>query len=713
MNFSYKKRIVILFFALISVVVLFVAGKKFNQKDYFQKHNSETEKTKDVISGEGHLSQEFSDDSLEYTDPALFSHKSAFSEYLYTDNPDEPIKTNQWFSSLYFSDTSEVLFIYPLALKFTKKGFQVGYPDIQKTPDTIFGSFSDDIAIEFQEPVSVFVSQTSDLSVQVVLRSDTNKSDVAKVTITRGSPLVFLETLNDTQKIVINSKKSIQNSNNEYYLSEVAMQAKLCLFFEDGKFELSHQSESNQITAESFRKNSLFTIGIVSKDGDGGKLKDYAFDPIEKTQVNFAVQGDRYKNSFSYSTLKNKETILALFPWQRQSFDEENGIGNKLETIRGNMEFYRGNKAEFFVPRIVPNEQLSVSDFPQQRKQKLKELIIEDVKNFQGFKATDTYFHGKELLKMAQIYDLAMQLELIEEAEVLGKAIRVDLEKWKLQSLDLERVYSNQYFSFDPKIKGIVGYEPSFGSDQFNDHHFHYGYFIHTAAILAKHDKSYIEKNQKFINVLVKDFINHERRDKNFAFLRNFDLFEGHSWAGGTAQFGDGNNQESSSEAVHAYYGAYLWSKQIGNGDFGEVSLWLYNNEIDSAKRHWFVFDDKSFLYESYGHSLVSLLWGGKIEWATWFSSEPEAKLGIQLLPMHAGSEYLSFDQSEAAAYLAETDFPEKGLFFDYLVMFSAFNDAHLAEELFGNIEDEDIDGGNSRSFIYAWISNQLVNENK
>ena len=33
--------------------------------------------------------------------------------------------------------------------------------------------------------------------------------------------------------------------------------------------------------------------------------------------------------------------------------------------------------------------------------------------------------------------------------------------------------------------QGIVGLTPSFGSDEFNDHHFHYGYFLYAAGVLA------------------------------------------------------------------------------------------------------------------------------------------------------------------------------------------------------------------------------------
>ena len=34
----------------------------------------------------------------------------------------------------------------------------------------------------------------------------------------------------------------------------------------------------------------------------------------------------------------------------------------------------------------------------------------------------------------------------------------------------------------------MVGLTPSFGSEEFNDHHFHYGYFLSAAGLLGADD---------------------------------------------------------------------------------------------------------------------------------------------------------------------------------------------------------------------------------
>lgn len=670
-----------------------------------QGNNSKQQEEKDNFLALGNLSPGKIEDPLEYTGVDNLKEKSNFQEEIYASNTNKPVITNQWFSSVYFSDVSEALFAYPLVVKFTKEGFQVGYPNIHKTPDAIFGSFSGDVKVDLNEKVSAFVFASSDLSVQVLLKSDTTNRDIATVTITRGSPYVFVDIVEKNQAITIETIDVIQDQGNDTYSSKAPMQATYGLFFDESKFEIAHEEgDYRKLDIKAAANKTLFSVGIAAKDMQLESLKQYALDPIDDTQVNFSIIEGEYVNTMSYVTRDSKKTLLALFSWQNQ-FDKMTQFSESLNTIRGQQEIYIGNKTQFSLSRTVPKEQLEVGKFSSQDRDALKKMINKDVTQFKGFAGNDTYFLGKEIFRAAQLYDLAMQLNLVDESKILHDALRAELERWKIQSMDINNEYANHYLAYDPQIKGIVGYSPSFGSEEFNDHHFHYGYFIHAAAILGRYDTTYVQQNKEFMNLFVKDFVNYDKTDENFAFLRNFDLYERHSWAAGRTPFSDGNNQESSSEAVHAYYGAYAWSRVIENKELEEVSLWLYNSEIDSAKRYWFIADSQDSLYDSYQHSVISLLWAGKIEWATWFSAEAEAKLGIQLLPMYAGSDYLFFSPKEIDSYLAETAFPQKKLFFDYLVMFSAPNNPIRAKELLQDMSDDEFDGGNSRSFTYAWIS--------
>ena len=127
----------------------------------------------------------------------------------------------------------------------------------------------------------------------------------------------------------------------------------------------------------------------------------------------------------------------------------------------------------------------------------------------------------------------------------------------------------------------------------------------------------------------------------DFPDRRTFDAYAGHSWASGTSPFADGNNQESSSEAVTAWTGLALWAKserQSRPGDRGDLDA-----VQRGTSRAWPTGPTSTSdpVYSGYGHKIVPLNWGGKRDYATWFSPEPAAMLGILVIPMSPASTYL------------------------------------------------------------------------
>ena len=104
-----------------------------------------------------------------------------------------------------------------------------------------------------------------------------------------------------------------------------------------------------------------------------------------------------------------------------------------------------------------------------------------------------------------------------------------------------------------------------FGNTFYNDHHFHYGYFIHTAAIIGALDPSWIPANRDWVNMLVRDAGNAAKDDPYFPFSRGFDWFNGHSWAKGLFESGDGKDQESTSEDSMFAYALKMWGNTIGD----------------------------------------------------------------------------------------------------------------------------------------------------
>ncbi|KPC73414.1 hypothetical protein ADL35_27615, partial [Streptomyces sp. NRRL WC-3753] len=81
-------------------------------------------------------------------------------------------------------------------------------------------------------------------------------------------------------------------------------------------------------------------------------------------------------------------------------------------------------------------------------------------------------------------------------------------------------------FSYDTEWKTLTGYPASYGSDsELNDHHFHYGYYVYAAAIVAQYDAGWAADSAwgGMVKTLIRDTANPSRTDTAFPFLRGFD----------------------------------------------------------------------------------------------------------------------------------------------------------------------------------------------
>ncbi|MES2094043.1 MAG: glycosyl hydrolase [Actinomycetota bacterium] len=264
---------------------------------------------------------------------------------------------------------------------------------------------------------------------------------------------------------------------------------------------------------------------------------------------------------------------------------------------------------------------------------------------------------------------------------------------------------------YDPAAKGIVGLQPSFGSDQFNDHHFHYGYFLYAAGVLAKDNPELASRWAPVMNLLAADLAT-TAKSSYFPVQRVFDAFAGHSWASGTAPFGDGNNQESSSEAVSAWNGLALWAAASSQSALESEARWMLSAEAASSKAYWTDFPLDSSVYQGFDHTVTSLVWGGKRDYATFFSADPSTRLGIVVLPMSPVAGYLAGDPARIRANLADS--VPNGydvVFGDFLLMYRALEGpdaAASALEATSVLNEDRVDDGNSRSYLLAWIMSRL-----
>jgi endoglucanase Acf2 len=141
-----------------------------------------------------------------------------------------------------------------------------------------------------------------------------------------------------------------------------------------------------------------------------------------------------------------------------------------------------------------------------------------------------------------------------------------------------------------------------FGNGRYNDHHFHYGYILYACAILGRLDDSFVKEYGNRVDTLFYDVAHNANFNSQssdgvfFPGARHKLWFDGHSFASGLFPFANGKSQESSSEAVNCYFGAYLWSLiRHGAGESPEADTTtqtdfarlLLATEITGARTYW------------------------------------------------------------------------------------------------------------------------------
>lgn len=187
-------------------------------------------------------------------------------------------------------------------------------------------------------------------------------------------------------------------------------------------------------------------------------------------------------------------------------------------------------------------------------------------------------------------------------------------------------------------LQGDAGAD--FGNSYYNDHHFHYGYFVYTAAVITHLDPAWIrqENRMNWINMLVRDFAN-PVTDAEFPFSRSFDWFAGHSWAKGLFESADGKDQESTSEDGFASYAVKMWGKLSGDSAMEQRGNLMLAVQARSFCKY-FLTDASNTIQpgQFIGNKVTGILFENKCDHATYFGGNIEYIQGIHMIPANPTS---------------------------------------------------------------------------
>ena len=591
--------------------------------------------------------------------------------------------TNRWYSGLVFGAEPQPVFPFPLGFAARGDGFTVDLPTVTASSTTIAAPFGGGLDIDIASDSFQVIRYDP---VSVTLEFSDDEGPVGQVTIAEGSPVVSFTAVRDTALGVAEP------------LSETA----------DGLWEADADDTAFAVYAPgaTYDTDLRLSSGMsaqwfaVPEDSDAEAWAEALDAPVDAVSVEYSVDEESATTRLTYAD--EGSTVVAAFPGREP--DDECSLGT-FATAYGLAHACAAATLEWSVPRLQAESSYDFDGLDEEARETLVAQLAADVDAI-GPMPADTYFGGKSLARVAGFLSLAQDLEETAIADQAADLLWEELSTWT--EAEGCETRDARCFVYDDALRLVVGLTPSFGSEEGNDHHFHYGYFLAAGAALAAYRPETADTLAPVLDALAADIA--AGAEDALPVLRTFDPYRGHSWASGLSPFADGNNQESSSEAVAAWNGLGLWARVREDDALTERADWMLSAEAAAARSLWLE-PDLSDIPAGFDHGIVSLSWGGKRDYATWFSPEPSAILGIQLLPIGPLSlEYLAGSPERVDANVEEAGGPSAygELLGDYVLMYSALGGEGAlgaAEEAASGLSDDELDDGNSRSAMLAWFA--------
>ncbi|CRG90295.1 hypothetical protein PISL3812_07338 [Talaromyces islandicus] len=366
--------------------------------------------------------------------------------------------------------------------------------------------------------------------------------------------------------------------------------------------------------------------------------------------------------------------LMFAFPHHIQSFDETTKQGLQpvqlRSTTKGNTTAVLGDSWTMVEQNLPVDMDFapwspalgSVSTLSAENIQTImdaaKTELTEDVDGQSN--VNSMYYGGKVLSKFATlVYTVNTLANDPQSAAATLDGLKKAFARFVNNEQQFPLVYDNVW-------KGVVSsaawetndLNQDFGNSGYNDHHFHYGYFIHAAAIIGALDPSWIEPNKAWVNMLVRDAGNPATDDPFFPFSRAFDWFHGHSWAKGLFVSGDGKDEESTSEDAMFAYAVKMWGKTTGDKSMearGNLMLAILRRTLSN----YFLMEDDNINQPNnfVNNRVTGILFENKAHHTTYFGANLEYIQGIHMLPLLPSSAYTrnqTFVQQEWDSMFAE-----------------------------------------------------------
>lgn len=631
--------------------------------------------------------------------------------YLTGDAIGKPVPTNDWWSAKIKNAHADNLFNYPYTLKTVNDGLVVSY---------IPWGVIDNIL-----PVVVGVSGLNASAANVADYSDwtltmdwQNANHHFQATAGIGMPfLYFNKDSADVAQIKVN-QGSVVIDNEMLVITDARNGADFAVYAPTGSVWTQNGSTyTSTLNGKNYWSMAFIPLDAANITTVANEYKKYAYVFPTNTMTTWVYDESTsiVTTDFVVTTEVKEGTdtdmLIGLLPHQWSHLAPSSPTPNQYSyaSVRGELKMLEGNSFSVdyrfygILPTLPYIDYYSEGFSPAKLATKTQSLQNDGLSTW-----TDSYNEGQmmnRLIQTARVADLTG--DTIARDKMLA-TVKERLEDW----LTAEASEVAFIFYYNQDWTAMIGYPAGHGQDgNINDHHFHWGYFIHAAAFLEQFEPGWVNQWGEMIQFLIRDAACPTRDDPMFPLLRNFSPYAGHCWANGFASFPQGNDQESTSESMQFNSSLIHWGSVTGNDSIRDLGIYLYATEQAAVEEYWFDIEERNF-QANQAYSLVSRVWGNSYDNGTFWTADIAASYGIELYPIHGGSLYLGQDTTYVRKLWNEivqntgilSNEANVNLWHDIMWEYLAFIEPAKAIELYDSFPERELKFGVSDAQTYHWL---------
>jgi endo-1,3(4)-beta-glucanase len=623
----------------------------------------------------------------------------------------KPVPTNDWWSKLVKENHADNLFNYPMTLKTTNTGLIVTY-----IPWGVIGDSAPiEIGLTGLNTTKTTVSDYSDWTVTMNWKDGSHE---LKTTAGVGMPFLYFEKdADDVVEIKVHSG-SVTVSN-EMLIIENASAGQDFVFYAPlgSTWSNSGSAYTSTLNGKDYWSMAMLPQNTSNVSGVAQDFKKFAyvFPTNTTTSWSYNETNSKVTTTFTATTAIKEGTssnmLLGLLPhqWYNSSTNSPVLSAYTYGSVRGELKMLDGNSFTVentfkgILPTLPNLVNYSNGFNPSDLDAKIAQIENDGLADW-----TDSYNEGQVMNRLIQTARIADQMGNVVARDKMIATIKERLEDW----LGYQSGEVAFLFYYNSNWSTLLGYPAGHGQDNnINDHHFHWGYFIHAAAFMEQFEPGWANQWGAMINLLVRDAASSDRNDDTFPFLRNFSPYAGHSWANGFATFPQGNDQESTSESMQFASSLIHWGSITNNIEIRDLGIYIYTTEQTAIEEYWFDMYERNF-QSNQQYSLVSRVWGNSYDNGTFWTADIAASYGIEMYPIHGGSLYLGHN----AAYVENLwdEITENtgiignqvnpNLWHDTYWKYLSFIDPQAAIDLYDAYPDRELKFGVSDAQTYHWL---------